>query len=243
MSPTILITRPAHAARALADALRDLMGDGVPVVQAPLMRIVPGDDLPDVDGVCWLIFTSRHAVAAFARLSSRRDIPCYAVGGATAEAARNEGFKVREGGGDAPSLIARIVTDGVTGPCLYLRGTHAAADVAGVLASQGVACAQAVIYRQEALPLSDAARALLDGAAPVVVPLLSPRSARLLAHEGPFRAPICVAALSENVARALGPDVARLVQVAERPDLSALLRLVPGLCDAAKQLEGTPPPK
>lgn len=238
MAPTILITRPEPAAAALADAIGVELGPEVPILRAPLMRIeVLSPSLP-LDGVTRLIFTSRHGVEGFTRLNTRRDIPGIAIGPATAAVARAAGLRVDEGPGDAAGLAARLAGEGGDAArCLYLRGRHVAADLAAELRARGIPCAEAVVYDQVAQPLSGTARALLSGTAPVVAPLLSPRSARLLGEAAPFAAPVCVAALSERVAQALPPGTARLTQVAERPDLPALMRLLPGLHDAAKQLE------
>ena len=42
-----------------------------------------------------------------------------------------------------------------------------------------------IVYDQQAVPLTNEAGALLAGTAPVILPLFSPRSARLVADAGP----------------------------------------------------------
>ena len=131
-----------------------------------------------------LIFTSRHGVTGFCRLSTRRDLPAYAVGCATAAEARRQGFVPIAAGGDAASLLARIAADGVTGPFLHPRGAHVATDIARALRQAGHTAHEAVVYDQQAQPLTNAARATLDGEAPVILPLMSPRSAVLFFRGG-----------------------------------------------------------
>src|SRR5262249_16960111 len=104
-----LITRPEEDAATLADALRQR---GVAVTIEPLLsiRTLPGAET-DVAGVQALLFTSSNGVRAFAELSPRRDLPCFAVGDATAAAARGAGFdRVESAGGDVRDLT-RLVAE------------------------------------------------------------------------------------------------------------------------------------
>ncbi|MAU52952.1 MAG: hypothetical protein CMN17_11415 [Roseovarius sp.] len=235
---TLLITRPEPEASRMADRLRPAM-PGVRVLVSPLMEIVFGGTLPDLTGREVLVFTSRHGVEGFCRLSPRRDLRAYAVGEATAEAARARGFDACPAGGDAAALLALIGRDGTTGPFLHPRGAHVAADIAGTLRARGHDAAEAVVYTQEARPLSSEARAALAGHAPVILPLLSPRSGRLFfAEAGPVRAPLLVAALSRNVAATVPEGAARRLSVAKNPDLAALCAVLRDLAGHAKRVEG-----
>ncbi len=99
----------------------------------------------------------------------------------------------------------------------------------GRLQAAGRQAAGAVVYDQRPCPLTDAARALLDAPAPVLVPLFSPRTAALFAETAPHRAALWVAALSSAVADALGDlPVARRVTAA-RPDAAAMLAAIASL--------------
>jgi uroporphyrinogen-III synthase len=61
-------------------------------------------------GVHALAFTSANAVRAFAGLEARRDLPVFAVGGATAEAARAAGFgAVEDAAGDVQALADHLI--------------------------------------------------------------------------------------------------------------------------------------
>jgi uroporphyrinogen-III synthase len=234
----LIITRPEPSATRFAQDLRAAW-PGAEVVVSPLMRIAYGGAVPDPAPDEVLIFTSRHGVEGFCRLSPRRDRSACVVGTATAEHARAAGFDVIAEAGDAAALLARIAEDGVAGPFLHIRGAHVAADIAGALRKAGHAARDAVVYDQEALPLGDAARAMLDGRAPVIVPLMSPRSAALFfAAAGTPRAPLFVAAMSRNVAARVPDGAAARVAIARTPDADALCDAVHDLVTYANRVEG-----
>ncbi len=202
MPPTVLLTRPKPASLRFAASLSDL---AVEVVISPILRIVPvahdGDRLSQARG---LVFTSAHAVAA---AGAGRGRPAICVGPATASAARDAGFAVTEGPGDAAGMMPLLA--GLGPGWLHPHGAH----VARVLPVPGM-----VVYDQLAQPLNDAARALLDTDAPVVLPLFSPRSARLLADAArTARAPLWLAPISPAAAAAWHAPFARSA-LAAHPD-------------------------
>jgi uroporphyrinogen-III synthase len=238
MTITILITRPEPEASRFAEALRAQFGGSVRLLSAPLMKIAYGGDLPTLSGQEVLIFTSRHGVTGFCRLSPRRDLFCYAVGEATAEAARDAGFAVVSARGDADALVARIAAEGRAGPFLHPRGAHVAADIVGALQSMGHAAQDAVVYDQIAVDLDPTAQAVLDGPWPVILPLMSPRSARLFFDGVPAaRAPLLVAAISRKAARMVPEGAVEAFVIAETPDLAGMIAALHDLVTAAKRLE------
>lgn len=239
MPVTILITRPEPEAGRFAARLRTMCGPGVAVLCAPVMRIVQEGQLPPLSGQEVLIFTSRNGVAAFCQLTARRDFTCYAVGEATAEAARAQGLTPIACGGDAAALLDRIAQDAATGPFLHLRGAHVAADITGALQAAGHEATDAVVYDQQAQDMGEAARRVLAGAGPVILPLMSPRSARLVfSQTDHIHAPLFVAAISHNTAQAVPDGAAQALSIAERPELEAMARAVHDLVKKAKRLEG-----
>lgn len=230
--PTVLLTRPEAASRRFAEAARERFGD-LPVVISPAMRTVfLSPELPGQD-VAGLIFTSENAVTGFCRLSSRRGLPAWCVGERTARVARAEGFEVTAGPGDGEGLAATIIAAPPPGPLLWPHGADMAIDIAKSLESAGIETFSLVVYAQEPLPPSPEAQALLAGAAPVLLPLFSPRSARLVAGwASGCAAPLWVAAMSPAVAEAIAaPPPDRLV-VAERPAADAMLAALGALLAA-----------
>lgn len=238
MTPTILITRPEPSAAAFAKQLQKVIGTKAKIILSPVLQIEPCGDLPDLAPIRHLIFSSRHGVEAFARLSDRRDIPAYAVGDATAQAGRDIGLSVTACGGDARQMLKRICRDAPAGPFLHLRGEHTTGNLAQDLNHAGSETYEAVIYRQRALGLTKEAKECLLKKAPVILPLFSPRSARLVLDGAIVKAPLFVAAISKNVADEMPPGLVHDVVVAQDPTAHAMLDTVHGLFDAAKRLEG-----
>ena len=239
MPVTILITRPEPEAGRFAARLREVCGPGVAVLCAPVMRIELLGELPSLSGDEVLIFTSRHGVAGFCQLTARRDFTCYAVGEATAEAARAQGLTPIACGGDAEALLDRIAQDAATGPFLHLRGAHVAADITGALQAAGHVAQETVVYDQQAQDMGEAAHRVLAGEGPVILPLMSPRSARLVfSQTDRIHAPLFVAAISRNTAEAVPEGAAQKLSIAQRPDAEAMADAVHDLVKKAKRLEG-----
>ncbi len=168
--PTLVLTRPEAQSRAIAAAL----GDGVAVLISPVMQIAGSGPAPDLAPYRGVILTSANAVPFAPDLTKKR---VYCVGKRTAEAARAAGAEIALVAEDAEALLAQIPGPG---PLIHLHGEHVRGDVTERLNSGGIETDEAVIYQQKALALTDQARALLEGDAPVVLPLYSPRSAKLV---------------------------------------------------------------
>lgn len=206
---TLLLTRPEPDSRRFAARLA-----GVPAVISPLLRIVPvphdGRELAQAEG---LVFTSVHAVPA---AGAGRGRCAFCVGPRTGQIARDAGFDVIVGPGDAEGLIPLIQVSGLR--LVHPHGRH----VARPLPVPGV-----VVYDQIAAPLSPEAQALLSRPQPVIAPLFSPRSAAVLAREAAdAAAPLWLAAISKATLQAWeGPAAARHI-VAARPDADAMVAAI-----------------
>ena len=176
----ILVTRPREDSQHLAQQLE---AKGHQVLIEPLFTIEAEPDAAlDLEGVQALLMTSANGVRAFAARSERRDLHVFAVGDATAEAARAQGFAdVESAGGDVDDL-ARLVRERArpdAGALLHAAGSAVAGDLAGALQETGFEVRRAVLYRAEpVLALSSAAlTALREGGIDVAV-FFSPRTAR-----------------------------------------------------------------
>ncbi|HET6969964.1 MAG TPA: uroporphyrinogen-III synthase, partial [Phenylobacterium sp.] len=99
----IWITRAQPGADATAERVRAMGHDAV---VAPLLAVRPLLDVPvDLRGVAALAFTSANGVRAFADVSGERNLKVFALGAATAQAARAAGFKsVLSADGDVEAL-------------------------------------------------------------------------------------------------------------------------------------------
>jgi len=228
--PVLLLTRPAaQSARFLAQC-EEAFGAPVDAVIAPMIEIVPRGAPVDLSPFAGVIFTSENAVTALGRNAGAEGMRAWCVGRRTANAAAQSGFDALSAEGAAEDLIALVLRQRPAGALLHLCGAHVAADVAGRLSECGVPTEARVIYDQVPQLLPEAARRLLEGSGRrVVLPLFSPRSARLLRREVPEPS-MCVRplALSAQVAAAWGPvpDSGRSAPVAARPTAADLLALV-----------------
>jgi uroporphyrinogen-III synthase len=213
MAPTLLLTRPEAQAREIAATL----GVEVPVVIAPIMRIVAIGVAIDLSRYAGVILTSANAVSAGPGIAGTR---IYCVGERTAETARDAGAEVVLVAKNADDLVARLKG---AGPLVHLRGEHARGDVAKRLNSAGIETDEAVVYRQEALPVSDQVRALVAGGDPVVLPLYSPRSAKLLGEQLTGIGPkVHAIAMSDAVAEAWQVATGQAAEVCAEPTGAAM---------------------
>ncbi|QXI62811.1 hypothetical protein CP157_00495 [Paracoccus marcusii] len=201
--PILLMTRPGD------DSERTAARIGADVIVAPILQIVPVDhDGAALARAPGLVFTSAHAVAS---AGPGRGRPAICVGERTGQVARDAGFAVIQGAGTADSLVPLIAASPV--PLVHPHGRH----LAQRLAVPGV-----VVYDQQPQPLTARARAALMGARPVVVPVYSPRSARLLAGMAAgARAPLWLVAISDAAAAAWTAPAARRA-VADQPSGRAM---------------------
>jgi uroporphyrinogen-III synthase len=230
-----LVTRPREDAAELAAALQ---ARGIEAVLEPLLVIRFAEDgaavlAPLLAGAQAVLFTSANGVRAFAAASPRRDLAAFAVGDATARAARELGFAaVESAGGDVADLAALVQRrlEPAAGALVHAAAKDVAGDLAAALAAAGFELRRAVLY--EALPaerLSDATAALLAKGEIALALFFSPRTAALFVSlaaaaglEGACRA-IAAVALSPAVASRLEPLAWRAVLVAATPTLESLL--------------------
>jgi uroporphyrinogen-III synthase len=212
------------------------------VLLEPLLAIVPRDpvDWPrGHEGAQGLLVTSANGARAFARCDARRGLPVYAVGAASAAAARDLGFTaVVSAGGDVDDL-ARLVAerlDPAAGPLLHPAAAKPAGDLQGALADAGFSVLRAVLY--DAVPrraLSEPTAAALNQGVIDAVTFFSPRTAAAFvslvqaAGLGAACGGIAAVCLSPAVAAAVQPLAWRAVAVAASPDQAALLAALDGL--------------
>lgn len=227
----IVVTRPQADGERTAAALEAL---GHEVLIAPLMRIEP--IAADLSGT-WsaIVITSTNALQAAAPRFKR--LPVFAVGGRTAEAARQAGFAtVSAANGDTKDLVRLIAarTAGAKAPLLYLAGEDRAGDLVAELAAHGIGAELKVVYRAVAEPFPPVLAAALEAGDVDAVLHFSRRSAELFI-EGARASGVAGPAedvrhlcLSAQVAEPLAG--ASRIAIAARPEeaaLTALLRAQP----------------
>ena len=220
---TLLLTRPHAQSVRFATQFGARFGAAIPVVISPVIEVVQRPLQIESGRFSALVFTSENGVAGFSSQTTQRGQMAYCVGDRTAAAAQAAGFAAQSAGGDLTDLVALVQRNPPVGPLLYARGEMVSGELAGTLILAGIETVEAVVYGQVAQTLTPEALAVLQGAASVLVPLFSPRSARLFqAGAAGGRAPLCIAALSMAVAAAVDLPGQRL-ETAVRPDADAML--------------------
>ena len=206
----ILVLRPEPGASETAARARKL---GLEPVVAPLftVRALPWE-APDPTAFDAVLLTSanaaRHGGDELARLTV---LPCYAVGEATAQAARAAGFE----------NVAAGAADGLK-RVLHLCGRDHVA-----LAAAGVSVQRRIVYAADAVEVLPP-----EAAGDAVAMLHSPRAGRMFAALVPDRSRVSIAAISANAAEAAGEGWRRKAVAAEPRD-QALLELAARLCNIA----------
>ncbi|MEM9974149.1 MAG: uroporphyrinogen-III synthase [Pseudomonadota bacterium] len=217
--PTLLLTRPRPQSLAFLALCEARAGQPLPHHIAPVITIsdVPVADLGPPGAS--LIFTSVHAVA---RAGTGEGRTAFCVGDRTAEAARVAGFDAHSAAGDAAALIALIRDARPEGPLTYLRGAHAAADIAGALRAAGFATEARIVYRQDPVGLAPPDLAALGDEPHFLAPVFSPLSARTLSGSlGALGERAHVISISQSVRTAWEGPVASNV-VARAPNAEAM---------------------
>ena len=131
--PRVIVTRPEEDAARFSTALA---GAGFAPALSPVLAIKFRDAAEPLDaalaGAGGLAFTSANGVRAFARLTSRRDLPAFAVGRVSAAEATEAGFSdVAAASGDVESLAA-VIADAagrLNGPVAHIAGSERRGDL------------------------------------------------------------------------------------------------------------------
>ncbi|MEE2690154.1 MAG: uroporphyrinogen-III synthase [Pseudomonadota bacterium] len=185
-SPRVIVTRPVSDASTFADMVA---AAGMVPVLSPAMEIVFQPQPVSFDGVRAVIFTSANGVRALQRAvipAAIPALPAFAVGSASAEAARAAGFReVIAAKGDVASLAALIGSYGLRGTALHVGGRDLAGDLAGILSAAGVEARRIALYVTEPVArLSAAAEAMLAAPSPKDwATFFSPRTVRLFIEQ------------------------------------------------------------
>lgn len=217
MTPILIVTRPAAQAADFVASIRAATTAPLTILASPLLQVIPRHaDVPPVAGY---VFTSVNGVAQATPLALDKQQPAYCVGQKTAAAAMAAGFTTVTGPGTATGLAQHLTTLRPATPLAHIRGQHSTGDLAGVLTAAGLPCHDIISYDQQAQPLTDAAKQALNGENPVILPLFSPRTATILAGQGPFAAPLNLVCISPA---ACPPDLPGRQIIADSPTGAAM---------------------
>ncbi len=216
-APRVWVTRAEPGATRTAERVRAL--GFTPVVQ-PLLAVRFVDAALDLEGVTALAFTSRNGIEGFARLHPGRDLAVYAVGDATAEAARAAGFArvvSAEGYLEALASLIRETHPGLGGIVLHPVAARPAGDLPALVAGE-IVMRSVVVYASEAITVTELP-------AFEIVLIHSPRAGERLAERVGNEAPPAQTAVA--ISRAAVAPVESLgfgrLLIADRPNEDAMM--------------------
>lgn len=257
-----LVTRPRENAGSIAKILAER---DIEVLLEPLLDIRPTEHEPiELGGIQAILVTSPAGARALADAVSRRDVPVYAVGDATADLLKETGFeKVESARGDSEALAA-LVSERLNpkeGTLLYASGRTVAGDLTEKLNTSGFEVQRVELYAaRPAAALSDVTvSALREGRLDIAL-FFSPRTAQTftrLVKEADLAdkcASVRAFCLSQTVADSVASVTWAGVEVAEKPEQMALVDRIdayvasqtekPAEEEAAtpRKDAGTPPP-
>lgn len=224
MTLPVVVIRPEPGCSVTTEAAR---AGGLDARAFPLFRIRPrGWEPAAAEEVDALLLGSANALRYGGESLGRfRDKPVYAVGEATAEAARGAGFRVAHVGTGG----LQAVLDTIAGPMRLLR--LAGEEHVPLHASAGVTLETRIVYAAEPVPMPPGLVELLREGA--VVLLHSAAAARHFAAEcNRLRVPrqkVRLAALGPRIAQGSGSGWCQL-RFASKPAEGALLALAADLC-------------
>lgn len=221
----VILTRPmAQSLRFASELMAHL--PGLRPILSPLMvtEFLPFT-LPCAPAA--LVLTSAVAVEALRQHPVDLPKTAYCVGRRTAAAAADLGLQAQSADGDAEALLALILARRPAPPLLHLHGAETRGSLAERLNSAGIETFSTVVYRQIAQPLCPEARAALVDDHALLLPVFSPRSARLLMAELaalPVRASLHLVAISPETAASLRDCPHASLTIAAAPDAASMLR-------------------
>jgi uroporphyrinogen-III synthase len=232
----LLLTRPAPDAERSAARLR---ARGHQVLVAPLLRIETFDADFGPGPFSAAIITSANAARAVARHPAKAslvDLPLFAVGRHSAEAARSAGFNtIVTANGDAEALVHLVAKRlaKAKDPLLYLAGEDRAQDMAAALSVHKLPVRTVVVYRAvaEERLAPDVHEALAAGHVAGVLHYSRRSAATLISVAGSEGLSSCVIAcehycLSAEVAAPLLAAGAQKLKIATSPDEESLFSLL-----------------
>lgn len=223
----IWITRAQPGAESTAERVRAL---GHEAVIAPLLSVHVLEGVTvDLNGVGALAFTSANGVRAFADVCRERQLRVFAVGQATAKAARAVGFKsVLSADGDVEALAEGIGARKaeIKGAVLHPGAAELAGDLAGALEKHGIETRHLILYETADVELADDDALTLTQSHVALVH--SPRAAKVLAKLlKAYPAPkLRVLGLSKAVVRPLQRTKLAAKAYPTAPLESALINLI-----------------
>tara|TARA_B100001142_G_C14228097_1_gene614295 strand:+ start:331 stop:1062 length:732 start_codon:yes stop_codon:yes gene_type:complete len=240
----LLITRPEEDAKSLAKALEK---HGHKTIIENLMIIKDVTHLNiNLKGVQALLITSANGIRSLARAHKAKNILICTVGDASADAARDLGYKkVMSAAGNVENL-AKMIKKNLKpedGPLVHIAGSNRAGELGKMLNADGFETRRIVLYKAKAVKeLSPMTKAALKNNEIDGVLFFSPRTVTLFCHFmkkaklfEPFRR-LNAYCLSSAVAQEANVLPWSNIFVAEKPNSNSLLNTININCEKKSKI-------
>ena len=227
----MIMTRPEAGGQAFVRNMPADLRQRLKIIESPLLSIEAVVQDPGSDDAGAAIFTSANGVRFAPEARGRK---AWCVGRSTTQAARDAGWDAVTAGPDSAGLIETLRRERPEVSLVHFSGVHTRGKVVEKLAEDGLSVRRVTVYDQPLLALSEAARAVLAGDDPVIVPLFSPRTAAWFVEQCPEPGNVIAVFLSAAVARATGQ--ARFAQqvISAWPDARSVVNCIENLTVSAR---------
>lgn len=215
----LLLTRPLDGNERFCLNIEHLLSQ-CEILDNPLQKIEFLEALIEVKEGSILIFTSINGLRASKKYNLRNK-KCFVVGENTRKIAASSGYEVLGSSSDQENLLKLIKLKKPTESMVHIRGKHTAGNLCGSLKNSGFSCFEITGYNQKPLKIKKQVFQKVMSGRPVILPIFSPRSAKLLLKELDLTG-FHVVAMSEVVSKELaGVDLAELI-ISKKPDLISM---------------------
>ena len=215
----LLLTRPLDGNERFCLKIKHLLYS-CEILDNPIQKIDFLPSLSKVNKNSVLIFTSANGLRA-AKNHNLINNKCFVVGANTKKIAVSFGYDVLGFSKDQKNLLKLIKSKKPTESMVHIRGKHTVGNLCDELKRSQFSCLEIIGYKQEPLKIKKQNLQKIYSGRPVILPIFSSRSAKLLQSNVDLTG-FNVIAISEAVAKILtGVELGGLV-ISKKPDLNSM---------------------
>ena len=215
----LLLTRPLDGNERFCLKIKHLLYK-CEILDSPIQKIEFLPSLSKVNKNAVLIFTSVNGLRAAEKhnLTNNR---CFVVGKNTKKIAVSFGYEVLGFSKDQENLLKLIKSKKPTESMVHIRGKHTVGNLCASLIICEFSCLEIIGYNQEPLKIKKQNLQKIRSGRPVILPIFSSRSAKLLKSNIDLTG-FNVVAISEAVAQILTGVELRELVISKKPDLNSM---------------------
>lgn len=216
----LILTRPEGASSAFVADFPKFLADRLSFIESPLIAI---------RSIAAQVAIEEHASALFTSVNGVRFAPpsigrrAFCVGIRTTQAATAAGWTAECVGQNAEEMVKTLIDARPADVLYHLSGVHVRGRIVERLKEAGLNAHRVPLYDQPLLPLSPAAKSVLESQNLVIVPLFSPRAATHFAAVSPVNPRLQVVTMSDAVTGALENNSSFEAVTAPEPTADAVI--------------------